>query len=654
MTLTEMRLVAIASLLLGCTGPKNTAALPPKPAPAAAQLAVAAPSKPQTAHDQANVPVASDDLVVGRWDANVTMVAFLDLECPFCNRVSGTMQQLREKFGTDLRLVIKHNPLPFHAHAYDAALALATVRGLAGNDAGYRFMLKALEGQRDLSPIALSHWAEECGVAKVVYDEAMSSHRFAHKVDADIELAKQIGASGTPAFRINGVSITGSQALEAFADVIEKQNQEAKGLLAAGTASGNLYVALTEKNFALPEAVPDTTPPEDLSVWKLPVASDDPVLGPTDAPVTIIVFSDFECPYCARVEKTLKSVRDKYGDLVRFVWKDNPLPFHKQALPAATLGRLVYQQQGNQAFWALHDTLFSNQETLEQTISAEAAKLHVSAHQLAQAQERGKALDKVEASQALAFEFEAHGTPHFFVNGVRLSGAKPLEAFVERIDASLVQTKALKDQGVAGKQLYSSVIASGKEPLPPEQRAVPLPKTNRPSRGAAQAPVTLQIFSDFQCPFCKRMPPILDRLEREFPGKLRIVWRHMPLPFHDHAELAAEAAEAAYAQKGNPGFWAFHDKLFEAQDQAGGLSRESLEAIATSISLDLPKFKKALDEGTYKAAVAADLEVSQNAEIQGTPAASINSYFISGAQPLAAFRRAVRRALSEAKSLPHR
>ena len=97
------------------------------------------------------------------------------------------------------------------------------------------------------------------------------------------------------------------------------------------------------------------------------------------------------------------------------------------------------------------------------------------------------------------------------------------------------------------------------------------------------------IFSDFQCPFCRRVEPTLTQIEKEYAGKVRFVWKNYPLPFHNNAEPAAEAAMAAGAQGK---FWEMHDKLFENQQ---ALDRAEPEKYAQELGLNMAKFKADLD-----------------------------------------------------------
>jgi protein-disulfide isomerase len=134
---------------------------------------------------------------------------------------------------------------------------------------------------------------------------------------------------------------------------------------------------------------------------------------------------------------------------------------------------------------------------------------------------------------------------------------------------------------------------------------------------------------------------------KEFGNDVKVVWRNMPLPFHKNAPLAAEAAQEIYEQKGDKAFWEYHDKLFASQKEPGGIERANLEKFAQEMGADMTKFKKALDEHTHQAKIEADSKAGAAAGVNGTPGFIVNGYFISGAQPFAAFKKVIKRAKSE-------
>lgn len=610
-----------------------------------------------TAPDQssASVPVSAKDPQKGRADAPVTIVEISDFQCPFCARVTPTLKQIEEQYKDQVRFVFKHNPLPFHNRARPAAEASAAVFGLGGGQAFFKFHDLAFQNQQNLTDENFEQWAVQAGVDKAKFKEAYSSKKFASKVDEDMALAQKIGANGTPAFRINGVAVSGAQPLDKFKEVIDAQLAEAKKLVASGTRPQDVYVTLTNKNQTAqpdqPQKQADKKPQaddeDDKSVWKVPVLADDPVRGPKDALVTLIIYSDFQCPFCKRVEDTLKQVSDTYGNDVRMVWKDNPLPFHNRAKPAAALGRFAYMKKGDKGFWDAHDAMFASAPKLEDDdLKAVAEKLGLDWGQVKAAIDSNKFGERMDQSVESASDFQARGTPHFFINGVRLSGAQPFDKFKSVIDEQLAKAKAVVAKGTPKSRVYEEVTKDGKEPPPPEKKEVAAPDASSPSKGGQNAKVVIQVFSDFQCPFCKRVVETMNSIERAYGNKIKIVWRHMPLPFHKDAPLASEAAQEAFAQKGSAAFWKFHDKLFEAQPD---IQRPKLEAIAQELGLDMDKFKAALDSGKHKAKVEADNKLGNAAGINGTPAFVINGYFLSGAQPEAAFKKLINRALKEAE-----
>lgn len=624
--------------------PSTTAAPVAASLPRAEVLVTAGGGAPPPDQSQAPIPVSAEDPQLGRADAPVTIVEFSDFQCPFCARVNPTLQELLQSYGPErLRLVWKHNPLPFHRQARPAHVAAAAVFELAGSAAFWRFHESAFANQQQLTDEHFEAWAQQAGVDVQRFRARLSSA--GAKVDADMALAQRVGANGTPNFFINGVSLKGAQPVDAFKAIIDRELAEIAALTQQGAIKGDLYTLRTQRNFSATAAVAVTTPSadDDGGPWQVPVLRDDPSDGPATALVTIVEWSDFQCPFCKRVEDTLAQVKQSYGDDVRIVWKDNPLPFHPRALPAALLARQVFNRRGNQAFWAIKHELFESNPKLEVEDLRRIAGQHGLTWNESAALADGKATRRIEQNVELADDLEARGTPHFFINGVRLSGAQPLEKFKELIDAELAKARALVETGVSRAKIYETLQKEARGPRVPERKEIPIPASS-PFRGPAKAKVVVQEFSDFECPFCKRVQPTLLELEKAFPGQIQIVWRHLPLPFHKDARAAAEAAEEVRVQLGNRAFWAFHDKLFANQGTEAGLSRENLLEMARSVGADVDKVSAALVAGTHRARVQADADAAAAAGISATPTFVINGYVLSGAQPLTAFKKAVRRA----------
>jgi protein-disulfide isomerase len=601
----------------------------------------------------AAVPVDSKDPMWGKRAAPVTIVLFSDFQCPFCSRVETTMDQIKTTYGPDkVRIVWKNNPLPFHPNAKPAAEAAQGVFMLAGNDAFWKFHKLAFTNQQQLGTDSYLKWAKEAGLKpkdEAKFKQGLEAHTWADKVDKDAAEAKQVGANGTPNSRINGVEVSGAQPFDKFKEVIDAQLAQAQALIQSGTKPDKVYVALSNKNKAAAPPPPqqEAKPPEeDKTVWKA-VVGDSPVRGSDAALVTIVEFSDFQCPFCGKVEPTLKQIMDTYGDKVRIVWKHSPLPFHPRAMPASMLAIEAQKEKGVKGFWAAHDKLFEMQPKLADSDLEDAAKsLGLNVDKVKKAIETNKYKDMVDQDLALADDLNANGTPHFFINGRRLSGAQPFDKFKAVIDEELGKAQAMVAKGTPAKSVYDEIMKTAQAAPPPEKKTVAAPTASNPWKGGAHAKVVIQEFSDFQCPFCGRVEPTIKQIMETYGDKVKFVWRHKPLPMHADAPLASEAAAEAQAQKGNEGFWKMHDLLFQNQSD---LKRPALEKYAEQIGLDMTKFKAALDNNAHKAQIDADSKTADAAGIGGTPAFVINGYFVSGAQPFAKFKKAIDLALKDAK-----
>jgi protein-disulfide isomerase len=612
---------------------------------------------PAWSDDESPIPVSSKDPTWGKRDALVTIVIFSDFQCPYCSKVEPTMEQLRKEYGEGkLRLVWKNMPLPFHNNAKPAGEAAQGVFVLAGADAFWKFHASAFKNQQSLTADNFEKWAKEAGVKDIVkFKDGLTKHTWADKVDKDEAVAKASGVNGTPAFFINGVNLSGAQPYDKFKAVVDAELKKATERVGKGLSKDKVYVEMSKENKKnAPKEEKDEEEKEDTkTVWKIPVGN-SPVKGPKGAAITIIEFSDFECPYCSRVEPTLNKVFETYKDKVRLVWKHEILPFHKKARPAAYLSFEARAQKGDEGFWKAHDKIFENQKDLsDDNLSKIAGELGLNVAKYKAALKEEKYEAAIEADQEAAEAFKANGTPHFFINGRRLSGAQPFENFQKVIDEEIKRAEGMK--GVAPEKLYDALIKDGKEPPPepePEKKVLGAPPPSAPSKGPATAKVTVQIFSDFQCPYCSRVEPTLATLQKKYEGKVRWVWRDMPLPFHKGAEPASEFAREAMKQKGADAFWKAHDALFAKQAELfvkGELDREKLDVLAKELGLNMDKYKAAIDGSTYKALIDADKEAASKAGIQGTPAFVINGYFLNGAQPLPKFKKLIDRALAEAK-----
>ncbi len=166
---------------------------------------------------------------------------------------------------------------------------------------------------------------------------------------------------------------------------------------------------------------------------------DAPAVGSNSAKVTVVEFSDFQCPFCAKGADIIKSLKKKYGDKVRFVFKNFPLPFHNQAEGAAVAG-LCANEQSTDLFWKMHDAMFGDQTKLDvDSLKATAKKIGAKPEQFNKCLDENKYLTKVQADMEEGRKIKVKSTPTFFINGQLINGAQPLEVFTEIIDEELAK-----------------------------------------------------------------------------------------------------------------------------------------------------------------------------------------------------------------------
>ena len=507
-----------------------------------------------------------------------------------------------------MRIVFIHNPLPFHPNAEPAAEAAVAA------DAQGKFWEmhdKLFANQQNLTRPDFEKYAQEIGLDMGKFKAALDSHAGKKKIDADLAIAKQVGVQGTPNFYIDGRNVQGAQPYEEFKKVIDDEIQRANKLIAQGTPASQVYTTFMRgaKTAAQAQAQAAKGPGAGTEVYKVAVA-DAPIRGSKQPKVTIVEYSDFQCPYCSRAAATLDALMKDYASDVQLAYKHNPLPFHQQAMPAA-LAAEAARDQGK--FWEMHDKLFKNQTNLQRAdLDKYAQEIGLDMGKYKEAMEKEKGKDRIKSDMAEAEKFGARGTPNFFINGRNFRGAQPIEAFKAVVDEEVKKADAKIASGTPRGQVYAALTQGGldKAAAPPPPKANPgEPDANvryraeikgAPLKGAKDAPVTIVQWSDYQCPFCSRVEPTINKVMEDYKGKVRVVWRDLPLPFHPNALPSAIAARAA-GEQGK--YWEMHDKLFADQQHE---DRPTFEKYAQELGLNMAKFKAALDAQKGKEAIEAD------------------------------------------------
>ncbi|MEM9454291.1 MAG: thioredoxin domain-containing protein [Myxococcota bacterium] len=260
--------------------------------------------------------------------------------------------------------------------------------------------------------------------------------------------------------------LAGCQGTGAFAQVNEKlgqisdnQAQVLARLDALETKIANLPAAAPAARGKQAPRGPQPGKPDPKATYKVPVG-DAHAKGNGEALVTIVAWSDFQCPYCSRVNPTLEQLREEYGDKVRVAFKHNPLSFHPRAKPAATAAEAAGRQD---KFWEMHDKLFANQKQLtDENFVTWAGELGLDVETFKKDLADPTLAKKIDAHQKQGMTLGARGTPAFFVNGRFLSGAQPAANFKTIIDEELKKAEALVAAGTPKAQVYAKTIAKGK------------------------------------------------------------------------------------------------------------------------------------------------------------------------------------------------
>lgn len=638
-------MLLLAALLVACgqsapallTSPQQAEpadAQESQPAPPVAQEAAVdpAPAGPVAGGDAEEVDArgipagftADGRAYRGDLAAPVVMEEFSDFQCPFCARF--TEQTLPELLANQIAagevlLIYYDFPLEnIHPQAFAAANA-ARCAGEQGALAYWEMhdLLYANMDQwsRANPDAAFSSLAGEIGLDQAAFETCVAEMRYREQIEADIDLALSRGVRSTPSFFLNDQPLVGAQPIAAFNEAI------------AVVGEGETLVR-EEPQQASPLQPPPAKPePLDVDLGTYAATLGDPA-----APVTIVEFTDYQCPYCQRyAQETLPQLISEKIDAgeVYYVLKDLPLDgIHPNARAAATAARCAGEQD---AYWEMHDALFESQQSWggQEGLPAEifndlALNLGLDAQAFAACVNDQAVMQAIQANVDEARRLGADSTPYFFINGLPVFGAQPYELF---------------DFAIA--RAAEGTLADAYVPPQPDLEDVH-------AVGDPAAPVTIIEYTDFQCPFCSRhFEQAFSRIKEKYidSGQVYYIFKDFPLlNIHPQALKAAEAARCAGEQEA---YLEMHHKLFA--EQAGwsgkGNAVELFKGYAAQLELQSESFEECLDSGRFESAVLADLEEGSRRGINGTPAFIINGHSLSGAQPYPVFEQAIEQFLAE-------
>lgn len=573
----------------------------------------------------------------GDLDAPVVMETFSDFQCPYCSRFANeTMPGLLENQIANGEVVMIFFDFPLSTiHPQAAAAANAARCAGEGGAAAYWAMHDRLfadigEWSKSSANDVFVRYAEELGVAHNDFASCLTEVRYADAIDADFALGQTRGINSTPSFFLNDQPVIGAYPLDYFNQAI------------AAIAAGDTVAAQPETEPQGPAVKP--TP---ATIVMDNIGSE---MGDPDAPVTIVEYTDYQCPYCVRhATETLPRIISEMVETgrVRYIVKDFPLDtIHPEARPAAVAARCAGEQD---AYWEMHHELFARQQewgglgtAAGEFFTTVAEELSLDGDAFAECMAGGRHDAVIQANQDEGVALGVRGTPGFFINGFPISGAQPYELFEYAV--SLAEEGTLADA-------YAAPSQGAAQPEPTPRGPVEVNTDGAFSIGDADAPVVIVEFTDFQCPFCSRhFLQTFPQIKAEYvdTGKVRYVFMDFPLSnIHPQAQLASEAARCAGDQTA---YAEMHDLLFSRQDAWNGRDDAAtiFSGFAAELGLDTAAFDACLKAGTHREAVLADLEYGASLGIDGTPAFFVNGNFISGAQPFEVFQQAIESLLAEA------
>jgi protein-disulfide isomerase len=587
----------------------------------------------------------------GATDPLVVVVAFEDYQHPLAAKLAQAVDRVADRWPESVQVQYRHLAPAFHPQSKAAAMAAAR----ADKRGRFRTARQALIEER-------LHW----NWSDAALAETLASYRLPTalsgpeeaRVAQDIQKAALLGVQADPSglrgsVIVNGVRVDAREVATLYRTVVDEL-AETERLVRAGSTRAEALRARWDAHTGSAQTsswILDDAPISEadsaramtmLEGWgsqatreRFPVTlrADDAMKGSAQARVTIVDFTDFQCPFCGRVPPTLDALVALYPEEVRVVFKHLPLPFHAGAKPAAIAAECARAQA---KFWPFHDALYNRMLEIGQAPDVHA---RASATALDLARELGldearftacvadsKTAARIDEDRALGNRTGARGTPTLFFNGRRVAGALPLEAMRAIVHEELAAVSALEGGSAAlrGDPLYQHLTSEAEVEAPLGEEKHGLDLSSAPRLGSADAPVQITVFSDFQCPYCAAIDGPLAQAQREMPQDIAITFKHFPLNFHERARPAAIASVCA-AEQGK--FWQLAEKLFANR---GGLADDQIKGYAGEVGIEPEAFSSCLTSPQAAARVNADVAEGTRVGVDGTPAILVNGRDYTG------------------------
>ena len=380
---------------------------------------------------------------MGDPNAKVVLVEFTDYQCPFCARHSvQTQPQLLKEWVETGRVYYILKDLPLDQIHPVARRAHVAARCAGEQEKYWEMHDKLFAAQAEWSQSAdpdatIIAWSDLLQLDQTTFSQCMASGKFDALIEENVQEAFKIGINGTPTFVVQGYPvISGAQSLDVFKQVFELA--ESDGLVDAIMDARRQQLQAQQQQEAQPE--PTAVPiPDDFPL------GDAFILGHANAPVTIVEYTDYQCPFCQRYyQETFSQIKANFIDtgMVRYVFKDFPLTqIHPQAVAASVSAHCAREQD---RFLEMHGLLFDTQKEWSGIDPTEkfvelAQGLGIDTEAFRSCLSQNNYASAIDADMQEGVGFGVRGTPAFFINGTFLSGAQPYQVFQQAIEQAAQQ-----------------------------------------------------------------------------------------------------------------------------------------------------------------------------------------------------------------------
>jgi protein-disulfide isomerase len=349
-------------------------------------------------------------LVKGSDHASVTIVEYTDFLCAPCRAASQILEQVEKAYPDEIQVIFKHYPSALKAESllvHEASMAAAAQGKF------WPMHDRLINHRRDATEDDLLRFATELGLDLGAFSGVLEDHRFRDRILHEMTEARGFGVTRAPTFFINGWKLVGPRPLAMFRQIIDRE------------------LGITQTAREAPSGSPGDSPEGRVEV---PLGN-APVRGSAGAPITLVEYSDFQCPFCARATPTIRRLTEEYDGRVRWVFKHFPLPIHPDA-PLAHEVSLAAGEQGK--FWEMHDLIFENQRKMKREhLLGYAKDLGLDVARIEKDVDSGKFKPLVDADLKEGQGLGVRATPTFFINGRRVIGAVPYETIKQVVDQEL-------------------------------------------------------------------------------------------------------------------------------------------------------------------------------------------------------------------------